>query len=75
MQVSDVDSFVWVPQHGHRLVVATSGLYAAALLELWDGGRRWRSLYPVRRPDDECFVLYGATPAGPAASTRPHAAP
>jgi hypothetical protein len=63
-QVEDLNSFVWVPRHGHRLVVAASGVYAKALLGLWDDGSHWRSLHRVRRPDDEDFTLYGATSDG-----------
>jgi hypothetical protein len=61
---NDVDGLVWVPRHPHRLVIATCAIYTRARLSLWEGGRRWRSLRPVKRPDAECFMLYGVAANG-----------
>jgi hypothetical protein len=55
---------VWVPRHPHRLVVATCGVYGKASLVMWDGGTHWRSLHPVRQPENECFELFGVTDDG-----------
>lgn len=63
-QADDVRSIVWVPGHAHWLVVATSSVYGTAQLGLWKGKRRWHSLYPMRRPMEELFVLYGVTADG-----------
>lgn len=60
----DVWDLIWVPGRGHRLVAAACAIYGKARLGLWEGGTHWRSLYPIRRPDFECFTLYGVTPDG-----------
>jgi hypothetical protein len=60
----DLESFVWVPHRGHRLVVATSGLYGRAGIYLWEGGSQWRNLVRVRRPLDEQFLIHGVTRDG-----------
>ena len=64
VRAEDVDGFVWVPLHPHRLAVATCGLYGKASLVLWEGGTHWRSLHRVRRPEGECFELLGVTGDG-----------
>jgi hypothetical protein len=59
-----VSDFMWVPGSPHRLVAPTCGVYGKASFRMWEGGKRWRRLLPVRHPDSECFVLYGATVDG-----------
>jgi hypothetical protein len=63
-RIDDVEGFTWVPYRPHELVVAACGLYAKAFLGLWNGGRSWRSLHPVRHPENECFRLYGVSTDG-----------
>lgn len=57
----EVDSWVWVPGHPHRLAVAQS---FPGFLGLWEGNSRWRSLHRVRKPQNECFTLFGVTRDG-----------
>jgi hypothetical protein len=62
--LEDVTSFQWVPRQPHALVIATSGLYGKAMLVLWQGDKRLRSLHRVKRPDEETFWLRGITADG-----------
>src|ERR1051326_1847230 len=64
VRADDVHGLAWVPGHHHRLVVATCGLYGEARLALWDGGKHWRVLHPVKRPYEECFWLDGVSADG-----------
>lgn len=59
-----VNSFMWLPGHPHTLVAATSGDCGAGMLALWNGGRHFRNLRPVKDPSLEWFELDGATPDG-----------
>jgi hypothetical protein len=60
----DIQDLIWAPGKPHRLVAAACGVYGKALLGMWEGGPHWHSLYAVRRPDEECFTLYGVTRDG-----------
>lgn len=62
--IEDVGGFLWVPGKNHRAVIAALGIYGKAMLVMWEGGRRLRSLHRVRRPGEEHFCLYGVTPDG-----------
>jgi hypothetical protein len=64
VHIDDMNDFVWVPHHPHRLVVAAGGPFGKGFLRMWEKGRRWRSLYRVHRPKAECFSLFGVTRDG-----------
>jgi hypothetical protein len=64
VKADDVQSLVWAPHSPHRLVAATACIYGEAMLAMWEGGHRWRSLHPVRRAYGEMFILYGVADNG-----------
>jgi hypothetical protein len=64
VHLPEMNDFLWVPHQPHRLVAAGGGPFGHGFLWMWEGGRRWRSLVPVRRPKEENFVLFGVTRDG-----------
>jgi len=70
---------VWAPHRPHTLVVAGSGMYGPALLAYWNGGRRLKTLLPIKSNFNDFLaivgvskdgrkVYYSMTPAYPTAS-------
>jgi hypothetical protein len=52
----DSESFVWLPEKGHALIFAESGIYGDGIVEMWTGGSKRRTLATPSEDEAEVFV-------------------
>lgn len=64
-QFADTNGCVWVPGHGHWLIVSTGGAdYGEGMIALWTGSKHTRMLRRAKSSDGEGFNVRGVTVDG-----------
>ncbi len=65
VRFDNADDYIWVPYHGHLLLVATGGGdFGEGMLAAWNSGRHFRYLRRAKHPEDEGYIIKGVTANG-----------